>query len=327
MLLQPSLAGRLIASFLLAALLGSCAAAATLTPQPTPTLTPAVAAYRTPTPSPSPSGRPPTATAIPSATPTLLTYAVKTADDMFGIAYQFGISVSALKTANPKVHPNYMGVGTVLVIPVTPTPPSSKGTQSIQPTPASPDFTLSPPHCYADAAGGLWCLALARSGKGMELENVSAVFRLSPAGGGKTLEQTVYAPLNVLPGDAALPVAAYFDPPAPAAAAVDAQPADALPLASGDTRYPAAQVQGVQIQINGGSGLVTGTVRLAQGGTTAREIWVLAAAYDSGGNPVGLRKWESPTGLSGEAQLPFTLSVYSLGPAIDHVVVLAEAHN
>jgi LysM repeat protein len=63
----------------------------------------------------------PTATDEPSA-PTeepaaTKTYRVQKGDTMWAIAKEFGVTVAALKKANPKVNPNAMRIGTILVIP------------------------------------------------------------------------------------------------------------------------------------------------------------------------------------------------------------------
>lgn len=47
---------------------------------------------------------------------------------MFSIALYYGITLDELKAANPEVNPNAMSLGTVLLIPVTPTAPSSQRT-------------------------------------------------------------------------------------------------------------------------------------------------------------------------------------------------------
>jgi hypothetical protein len=296
------------------------------TATPTPSLTPALTAYHTPTPSSTPSGAPPSLTPIPSATPTLFKYKVGKDDDMFGLAWRFGVSVAAIKTANPSVHPNYMGDGTVLIIPITPTPPTPTGTAAGQPSPSAA-LTLTAPHCYPDALGGLWCLALLRNPGPGSLESPSAVFRLPPDAQGQTVEQTVYAPLNVLPGGASLPIVAYFSPPVAGRPAAEAQPADSLPLAAGDPRYPAVTTQAVQIQMDGVSATAKGQVTLGEGVSSVKQIWLLAVAYDREGNFIGLRKWESPESVSAGGPLSFTLNVYSLGPPIDHVEVLVEGHR
>jgi hypothetical protein len=308
-------------------LAGCSSAPETVKPSATPSPTPALTAYQTPTPTPTPSGRPPTATPRPTATATIFKYTLKKDDEMFGLALRFGVSVSAIKTANPSVHPNYMGAGMVLIIPITPMPATPSKTPAGTSSPSAQQVSLSAPNCYLDAQGGLWCLALAHNPGRSRLESPSAVFRLAAGGQGQPAEQTIYSPLNVLAGGAALPIAAYFPPPVSGRPAVEAQPGDSLPLADGDPRYPAVETQSVQTQVDGLSAAVKGEVVLGKGASAAKQVWVLAVAYDTAGNPVGLRKWESPGGLAPGSPLPFNLNVYSLGPLIDHVDVLVEGHR
>ncbi len=312
-------------AFLLCLALFACSASPqALTPTSTASPIPALTIYHTPTPSLTPSGQPPTATPLPSATPTVFKYTVGKDDDMFGLSLRFGVDVHAIETANPSVHPNYMGEGTVLTIPLTPTPPTPTASPAPGQTPAS-DISITSPRCYPDAKGGLWCLALARNLGAASLENVSVVFRL-PAGS-QPIEQTVYTPLDVLAKAASLPVAAYFDPPAAGNARVEAQPAGSLPLAADDPRYTALQIGAVETRIDGVTATVSGTLAPAAASGAAKNAWVLAVAYDSSGNPVGLRKWESAQTITAASPLPISLTVYSLGPAIDHVDVLAEGHH
>ena len=76
---------------------------------------------------------------------------------MFGIALRYGISLEALKTTNPDVNPYFMGVGTQLLIPITPTPMLTTPTpQTPQPTARSHQHAVLSlqTDCYRDAAGG-----------------------------------------------------------------------------------------------------------------------------------------------------------------------------
>jgi LysM repeat protein len=81
--------------------------AATVTPQATTLATPI-----TPT-IPAPPTPPP-----PSPTAELITYTVQPGDNLVDIAQRFGVTIAALRQANPHItNPNYITVGTVLVIP------------------------------------------------------------------------------------------------------------------------------------------------------------------------------------------------------------------
>jgi LysM repeat protein len=92
-------------------LVGACGGGASPTPPPTSEPTPAPTDIFVESPEP---------TAVPTEAPTPgagQTYTVKQGDTMWGISQKLGISLAALKAANPTIDPTKMRVGTVLVIP------------------------------------------------------------------------------------------------------------------------------------------------------------------------------------------------------------------
>lgn len=325
--MSPRISSWLILSGLLLGLLAACTPEVTVTPSPTLTASPAITRYVTSTPTPTPSGMPPTTTPLPSPTPTPVTYAVQKDDDMFGIALRFGVGLPALKTANPKINPYFMGVGTVLVIPVTPGATNRYGltaTPTVTPTPNS--IQLGQPVCYPSEDGGLWCIVVARNQQSQAVENLSVAFRLGSKSSDKLSEQTAYTPLNLLPGDDSLPIAVYFPAPAPKEYAVEVQAKGALPLAADDLRYPTADILEEKVSIEGDYALASGKVVLKQSEAKAGEIWVLAVAFGQQDQVVGVRKWESTAVVSNPDEIPFSLNVYSLGPVIQRVELRVEAH-
>src|SRR5690606_27204006 len=100
----------------------------TAVPRPTNTALPL------PSDTPAPATATPTLTPSPTPTGTPVYYQVDADDDMFGISLRYGISLDALMTANPSVIPYAMGVGTLLLIPITqtPLPPASTPAQGSQ---------------------------------------------------------------------------------------------------------------------------------------------------------------------------------------------------
>jgi hypothetical protein len=167
----------------------------------------------------------------------------------------------------------------------------------------------------------------ARNTQSAGVEALGVKFRLSDASTGKFYEQTIFAHLNVLPGNGHLPVMAYFDVPGLRNPGIEASIESYLPLGGQETRYPAIQIEDRQDQVEANTAQVTGSVKLSSPGVQVKEIWVLAAAYGPGGELVGLRRWDSPQGLStGGKSLPFSLRLYSLGPKISRVELFAEAH-
>jgi hypothetical protein len=84
------------------------------------------------------------------------------------------------------------------------------------------------------------------------------------------------------------------------------------------------QDQQVAIVVDGKSAGVTGHLALSSGQKPASQVWVAATAFNAGGAVVGVRKWEDAGPLSPGSLLSFDLQVYTLGPLIDHVTLLAQ---
>lgn len=289
----------------------------TLRPYPseTPTATPFPTGFRSPTPSP---------TITPTATPVY--YEVQLGDDMYSIAFRYNISPQAIMTANPTVNPNAMTVGTELLIPITPMPEeTATATGAISPT-ATPRYAnLQEPDCYPDALGGLWCFILVENDQTGALENVSGTISLTQ--GEETRQETAILPLNLLPAGESLPLIAYFQPQVSHDFSVSAQVDFLLPVMPDDQRYLTAEIQNQDIILSedGRAAGVTGVIHLPEGETGAAYVWVNATAFDKDGNVVGVRRWERTDTVPAGERLDFSLTVYSLGGAIDRVDLVVEA--
>jgi LysM repeat protein len=105
-------------AFLLAGALvvAACGGGATPTPAPLSSPTPAPTDIFAQSPAPSVVASPAPA-AEPGTSAGGTTYKVKPGDIMISIAKKFGITVAALKKANPTVDPTKMQVGSELIIP------------------------------------------------------------------------------------------------------------------------------------------------------------------------------------------------------------------
>lgn len=290
----------------------------TLRPYPsnTPSNTPLPTDYISPTPSP---------TITPTATPVY--YEVRDGDDMYGIAFGYGISPQAIMTANPTVNPRMMGPGTTLLIPITPIPgATATATLALTPT-ATPRYAaLLEPDCYPDAVGGLWCFVLLENDQDGALENVSAEVTLEE--GDDVRNEIAMMPLNLLPEGAALPLVVYFEGPVAEDYSVSAEINFLLPVMPDDQRYLSLELvdQSVAISDDGEMAEITGAVALPEDGSDARYMWVHATAFDSDGRVVAARRWESDQeNLTAGDEITFELTLYSLAGEITAVKVLAEA--
>ncbi|MCS7011428.1 MAG: LysM peptidoglycan-binding domain-containing protein [Anaerolineales bacterium] len=286
------------------------------------------------TPSPDVRFIPPYATITPSATvsplpvqtveivptPTPVLYTIRPNDTLAGIASRYGVTVEALLAANPGVRPTALKVGSQLVIPL--------GALPMAPTPTPVPLEVRSPKCWSETNGGLWCFALVLNQHPDALENLSAVFILRDEKGEEKAAQVAYAPLNILPAGQAMPLGVHFPPPVELPADVHVQILTAIRLSPSDSRYLPATLDNLltSISSDGRSARLSGRVLLPVGERPANSIWVLALAYDAAGNLVGYRRWEAEQTLASGESLEFALTVSSIGPPIERVDFLVEAH-
>ena len=289
----------------------------TLRPYPTATATatPLPTGYLSPTPSP---------TITP--TPTPVYYDVLEGDDMYSIGWRFKVSPAAIMTANPDVNPRAMGVGTSLLIPITPMPdPTPTPMVELSPT-ATPIFAnIQAPDCHPDALGGLWCFVLVVNDQEEAVENVSGVVTLRD--GEEVRRESAIMPLNLLPAGAALPLIAYFQPPIPEAYTISARVDFLLPVMPDDQRYLPVEIeaQDISFSAEGRIAAVSGSLTLPARQPQTRYVWLNATAFDQDGRVVAVRRWDSPDPLSPGGRIPFSTFLYSLGGPIDRVDLLVEA--
>jgi LysM repeat protein len=261
------------------------------------------------------------ATQTPTPTPTPVVYSIARGDTLSKIAQQFGISVESLLAANPGIQPSQLSVGQTLTIPSSTENPVAGPLST--PVPAE----LGSVTCF-QSVGGLTCLAPVHNSNAEALENVKVEITIFDENGQLIGRQEGALPLDILRPDQTLPASAYF-PGIPSANYALSRLLASTLLAVGDKRYIEALLKDTLVSIdwNGNSAQITGQVGLAEGEQYAQSIWVVAVAYDSSGQIVGFRRWDWKGSMKpGEFQ-SFTLSVYSEGPAIDHIDLQVEARR
>jgi hypothetical protein len=318
----------LIASLAGALILVACAPSRSR-PTATATVPGRLTPYCSPTPSSSPQpsalptgSPPPPPTPTGTITPTPFLHVLANDDTFLGLAFKYGVSLEAIKTANPEMNPNFLTVGKSVIIPIQAT---AAPTPIPSPTPVP--ARLGSPSCYPTADGGLWCLVLATNDQPVPLENLSAWIALGGSHGQLLAGQEAILPLNRLPPGASLPLVAFFPPPVSADAVPDARLTNSLMISPQDTRYLTAtlQVESVVIHPDGLQADVAGEVLLPAGDRPASVIWVAVVAYDVSGQAVGVRKWQAAAPLLPAGRMPLRVTVYSLGPTIARVEAVVEA--
>ena len=297
---------------------------ASFTPSQMPTATPTFMPSFTHTPSPIP---------LPSETPTPkpVTFKVGPNDDMFSVALYFGVSLEALKTANPEVYPNAMGIGTELLIPITPTPvsaaeiaPSQTSLATKEDSPAlAEDFKT---YCYRDAMSAVYCFSLIENKGDEALENVSLLVTLSDETG-KTEQAIATTLLNVIPAQSKLPAASYFLPEWGEELSVQAELDFQLPFAEGESRYLEVEISEQEIEYiyERKAAKVQGIYAFKNKNTSFMTLNILAVAYDENGAVLGMRRHEHIESGNTATESPFSLTVYSMAGEIHHVEVFIES--
>ncbi len=294
-------------------MLSACAGSGTTVTQ----LPPAVP-FLTPTPSSTPSLIP-FALNVTQPSPTPVIYTVVEGDTVIAIASRFGITPEALMASNPGLQAAALPVGTKLIIPVGSTTP-------VEPVPTPVPLPLQQPRCWTETDGGLWCFALVTNPFADTVENLSCQFILLDAGGQEITSDTGYGLLDILPAGKSMPLAVHFPPSDKTYSSVQVNLLTAIRLLPGDTRYLLVAPENTLVAVDafGRTAEVTGRLVLAGSGS-AKITWVLATAFDSSGDVIGVRRWESSLALSGNSPIAFDFQISSLGPAIDHVDFLSEA--
>ena len=297
------------------------------TPGP-PTGTPSVVyltPYFSPTLTQTPQANLSTTTVTPtvpaSPTPTPLTYTVVKGDTMLAIALRFGIRLEDLLEANPAVDPRALSIGKVLTIPL-----STEGTPSVHTETPLP-IRVGEPSCFHTGDDGAWCFLDVENTLSQSLENLSAQIYLTSADGKEIAQGMAIPPLNVIPSGRSLPLMVFFGPPVPDRFIPRAEITSAFLLHEDNDRYieTGIEVESEGKAIDGSSVRIEGRIILNDTNKPARQIWLVAIAYDDQANPVGVRRWEANRSDLLESNLIFDITVYSLGPPIQHVELLAEA--
>jgi LysM repeat protein len=273
----------------------------------------------------------------PAPTSTPFTHIIQKDETMLGIAIRYGITLDDLKAANPEADPRMLSIGQVLIIPLM----SQEAAIENAPTATPVPVRLGQPACYPAGDGGLNCFLEVFNDQAELLESVSVWFGLYNQNDSLVASQVGNLTLNFLTSGGNMPVSAYFSPPVPADSMIRTQLVSALTVIDDTTRYVKTDVtvEKVQIDPNGLQASAAGSVAIM---SPVRAIWGVALAYDLEREIIGIRRWKQDTGCllpelvestpevptstpAACGPLPFEITVFSLGPQIETVEILAEA--
>jgi len=290
-------------------------------PETTQTLLP----YSTATPSPrilEAQDTPAPPTALP-VTPTPWVHRVQADDTLLGIASRYGVELADLLASNPEVDPNFLTIDMEIVIPV-----EGVLQEALSSTATPFPLPYGDVNCYQTFGNELWCFSSVENTTDQQMEGLAVRIRLRDSSGRVLTGRTVYAPLNLLPAGSAMPVAAGFmlDDTAGWETA-DAELVSGFPVNEAEDRYAPLSVEEELVEYSSTRTGASwqGTVSL-QGDGIDKDVRasLLLTAYDEGNRVVGYRKIELSDLAAGSGERVQT-RVYSAGPSIERLEILAEA--
>jgi hypothetical protein len=249
---------------------------------------------------------------------------VQDGETLIYIAYIHGVTLEALLAANPGIDPPFLPIGHKLIIPLAGTDDPQDELPLVTPVPVQ----LAPVLCYRTPSNGLWCLTAARGGAVGTIEGLAATITLYDALGDELARKTAYGPLNLLKAQEVMPLAAFFVPPAPDYSQVTATLLTAFEYADDDERYLDVDVRLEVVEALPGATRwrLAGYVSFAAGEIgTAERITVLVVGLSVNGDIVGFNVWESEGAVTAGERVVIELDLFSLGPPIASIEILAEA--
>jgi LysM repeat protein len=258
----------------------------------------------------------------PTSTP--FSHEVQKDDTLLGIAIRYGISLEDLLAANPGINPTILSIGQRIIIPG----PEGDSASNFLPTATPIPIPLSEVQCFPTATNHVWCIASLENRLGYPLEGVSVIISLLNETGEVIESHSAFSPINMIPMDVVIPFSSLFRIPADGYSYAVVYPVSAYRAENVEDRYlPLEWVLNTDKP-----GKDHKTWKLA-GQLFSREddekiapgVSILAVALDENGDIVGFRQLEIDQELGLETKLNFELELFSLGPPIDHIQVLAEA--
>jgi LysM repeat protein len=313
-----------VRAVLAASVAGTLAGCATPQPSPTPSPTVTLAPFLTNT---IPPARTFGATVAPLPTagpsPTPMAYSVRANDTFLAIALAYGLTREELLAANPGINPDLLSIGQQLLIPA----PGGQGTATPIPTPTPLPVRVADPRCFPSATGGLWCLVSVANTTNGPVEGLSGLLTLVDRQGSPLLTVPLYPPLNLVPAGQTMVLAAYLSPPVPEYKDAVAALTMAVLVQQAESRYADLDWSIVRSQPRPDrqSWDVEVKVPLPADSANMWRVALAALAFDDQGDVIGFAKWEADEPLRPGEQVDVALTVFSLGPTIGRVEVLAEA--
>ncbi len=289
---------------------------------PTSTLLPFRVASSTPQPTPAQDVGPGSTPLGP--TPTPFVHIVQQGETLLGIALRYGVALDDLILVNPGVDPGFLTIGQQLRIPGE----EGEAVDTLLPTPTPVPVEMSPVECYESPSGALACLLEAQNNDAEYVRGLTVVVRLYDGGGEEIGVQLANSPLEFLSPGKSLPLLVQFPQTLPDFSYATASVQSAIRIPSSDiTGYSVGlEIQSSTQIFDARMSRVVGTIDLRQLSTSPDgSIRILGIVRSPNGHAAGYRILDLVIAEATGDSIPFSLDIFSLGPSIDSVEVIAQA--
>lgn len=239
---------------------------------------------------------------VPSPTPTPFVYIVQSGDTLIGIAVRHNVSLEAIEAANPGIDPGNLQPGQQVLIP----PPAEEGAPSVAVVSTPLPVSVPPFACGPTPVGSLICYGELVNSTADPIANL--VVRVTLVNADNTLgdSEFVYAPLDVIPAGAAVPLAAVFasaEGRAAVASVVRADQGGALA-----ERFVSLAVDNLQAAPAPAGFSISGAL-VNPTAAELRGVVAVATVYNSAGSVAGYRKITFGDRLAANGVLPFSIAL------------------
>ena len=251
---------------------------------------------------------PPANTATPTVTPTPIIHVVQEGDTLGAIAFQYGVSVEAIQSANGIENPQFLRIAQELIVP-TDDQESNSNPSLLLPTPTPLPLVVQGVAFYETPVGSLLCLGEVVNTTDVSVVNEQVYIALFDASGERLVDTNVFVDADVIPPGERSPFGVLFTSPPSnwanfQAALIRGEVSGVL-----SDSYVSIAVIEQEGQLSDPHFQVSGIVQNTDAEKTAGSVNVTVTTYDAQGLVTGFRqgKVELDSPLAPGATAPFTV--------------------
>lgn len=257
----------------------------------------------------------------PTATP--FVHIVQQGDTLLSIALRYGVGLEELVLVNPGIDPQFLTLGQSLRIPG----PEGEAVDVLLATPTPVAIEASPVRCFEALTGEFRCISTLVNDLPVAVEAISGIIALYNGQGEPIAQKSSDSTLQLIPSSQSIPLSVIFNEQPDEYAYADVKILSAIQVDPDVSRFVPVVVEE----------MVWDAIDLGRGALVAAEIGipndlpagayllrVLGSGINAGGEIIGFRLVEEVVNSDSEGAVQVEFYIFSLGPPISDVQVVAE---